>query len=247
LEYPVRVLNPKVRLFNKFMRSRSELYGDMRMWHYRDGTRSRNYAPGPIRDEFLTDGVFVFLGKLQPRNRIDYDLILDDFDRLLELYKFTEGGRESQAGLSSVQVDVSRPGSEKETLSTIARAARKEWEVKLHHRKLRKVLYKQLVSKFPNREIFQELPIGDGNSVDVVVRQRNEYWFYEIKTAGSARACLRQGLGQVLEYAFWPPIARMVSRLIVVGEAAMDESSEKYLQLLKKRFSLPISYQRIRA
>jgi hypothetical protein len=53
------------------------------------------------------------------------------------------------------------------------------------------------------------------------------------------------GLGQLLEYAFWPPGARVVSRLIVVGEPVMDNDSEKYLQLLKKRFSLPIEYQRI--
>jgi hypothetical protein len=198
LENPVRTLTPKVRLFNDFMRRRSQIYEDMRMWHYKDGERSRNYAPARIRNELVAEGVFVFLGKLQPIDRIDYALILDDFDRLLELYKFTEGSGESEPDSPPVQFDVSRPGSENAASSSIARTARKEWEVRLHHRKLRTALYRQLVSKFPDRKVFQELALGDGNSVDVVVRQGKDYWFYEIKTAASARACLREALGQIL-------------------------------------------------
>jgi hypothetical protein len=31
----------------------------------------------------------------------------------------------------------------------------------------------------------------------------------------------------------------------VVGEPAVDEECEAYLQLLKERFSLPVEYQRI--
>ena len=50
----------------------------------------------------------------------------------------------------------------------------------------------------------------------------------------------------ILEYAFWPPAARGVSRLIIVGEAAMDEECKKYLQVLKKHFSLPIEYLRLK-
>jgi hypothetical protein len=244
LRDPARVLGPKVRLFNEFMRRRSKLYKDMCMWHYfiKEEKRSRNYTPAPIQDELVTEEVFIFLGKLQRIERINYEVILDDFDRLLELYKFTEGGGESQTASLSIDVDVSRPGSDKTALSTIARAARKQWKVTFHHnRKLRKALYRQLVSKFPNREVFEELPTLGGKSVDVVVKQRDGYWFYEIKTADSARACLREALGQLIEYAFWPSGTRVVSRLIVVGEAVMDSDCEKYLHLLQKCFSLPSS------
>src|SRR5207247_2102233 len=101
-------------------RRHSQLFEDMRMWHYKDGKRSHDYAPAPIRDNLVREGIFVFLGKLQPSNYIDYELILDDFDRLLEVYKFTEGGGEFEADLPSVQFDISRPGSEKAALSTIA-------------------------------------------------------------------------------------------------------------------------------
>jgi hypothetical protein len=48
-----------------------------------------------------------------------------------------------------------------------------------------------------------------------------------------------------MEYAFWPDATREVSRLIVVGEAELDWECDKYLRLLKERFSLPVEYQQI--
>jgi len=76
------------------------------------------------------------------------------------------------------------------------------------------------------------------------VRQNSEYWFYEIKTEDSPRACIRQALGQLLEYAFWPG-AHVAARLIVVGEKALDEEGKQYLHTLQERFSLPIEYEQI--
>ena len=72
----------------------------------------------------------------------------------------------------------------------------------------------------------------------------NEYWFYEIKTAQSPRACLREAVGQLLEYSFWPG-GQHASRLTVVGETAIDNDGLEYLRRLKERFSLPIEYEQI--
>lgn len=89
-----------------------------------------------------------------------------------------------------------------------------------------------------------ELPSGVGTKVDVVVRQGGDYWFYEIKTALTARGCLREAIGQLLEYAFWPG-AQEPSRLVVVGEARLDKDGREYLSRLKERFALPIEYEQI--
>jgi hypothetical protein len=43
-----------------------------------------------------------------------------------------------------------------------------------------------------------------GGRIDLVVRTGEGYEFYEIKTYGSARACIREAIGQLLEYAMWP-------------------------------------------
>jgi hypothetical protein len=60
----------------------------------------------------------------------------------------------------------------------------------------------------------------------------------------SPRACLREALGQVLEYAYWPG-AREATRLILCGESPLDEGGIEYLQYLKQRFGLPIDYEQI--
>jgi len=72
-----------------------------------------------------------------------------------------------------------------------------------------------------------------------VVKMNNEFWFYEIKTALTPRACLREAIGQLLEYGFWPT-TQEPSRFIVVGEGLIDEDGQEYLRRLKKRFSLPV-------
>ncbi len=71
-----------------------------------------------------------------------------------------------------------------------------------------------------------------------------KYWFYEIKTALTPRACLREAIGQLLEYGFWPG-AQEPARFIVVGESPIDGDAQEYLRRLRKRFSLPIEYEAI--
>jgi hypothetical protein len=66
----------------------------------------------------------------------------------------------------------------------------------------------------------------------------------QIKTALSPRACLREALGQLMEYAYWPG-AFEAKRLIVCGESALDGDGETYLSQLKNRFTLPIEYEQI--
>jgi hypothetical protein len=245
LPNPVEVLSSNVRRFNEFMRLHSGLYGDMHMWHYKNQKPSRLYMPTSIPDELVTKDVFVFLGKLQPSDSIDYEVILNDFDRLLGLYTFTEGARESKTVSMPVQIEF-RPGFKQKALSAIATQVLKHWKVILRQNKLQKALYWQLVSQFGVENVRAEFSNVGRTSVDIVVRRKKSYWFYEIKTADSVRECVRDALGQLLEYAFWPPAARAVSRLIIVGEAAMDEECEKYLQVLKKHFSLPVEYLRLK-
>lgn len=87
--------------------------------------------------------------------------------------------------------------------------------------------------------------ILNGTLIDVALRIADgQYWYYEIKTASSPRACLREALGQILEYSFWPG-AQEESRLIVCGERALDADGAAYLTQLQTRFNLPIAYEQI--
>ena len=64
------------------------------MWRWtRSQDRSKNESPAPIElsaKVLVTDSAFIFLGRLQQVDTIDYELILSDFDRLFPLYEFVE-------------------------------------------------------------------------------------------------------------------------------------------------------------
>lgn len=240
----IDILVPKVRLFNDFLRLYPELYSDMRMWHYKEN-RSSDYMPGPISSELVTEGCFVFLGKRQPADNIDYDMILDDFDKLLPLYRYTENNNVSQPVTIPLDAPFTfKSGCTVKASSTVATYTQKQLNVNLRHNELQQALYQHLVSQYGKENVGTEITSGVGTSVDVIVRRDNGYWFYEIKTSLSPRACLREAIGQLLEYAFWPG-AQPAIRLVVAGESPIDKDCMEYLRRLNLRFPLPIDYEQI--
>ncbi|MDX6528569.1 MAG: hypothetical protein QOH41_859 [Blastocatellia bacterium] len=78
----------------------------------------------------------------------------------------------------------------------------------------------------------------------MVVRSKDKFVFYEIKTMNSPRACIREALGQLLEYSFWPGSQEAV-RLVVVGERSLDEEGAEYIETLRRRFCLPVEYEQV--
>ena len=60
----------------------------------------------------------------------------------------------------------------------------------------------------------------------------------------SARLCIRQALGQLMEYGFWPGAAGP-AKLFVVGEPPLDGKAEKFLQSLREKFKIPIYYRQV--
>ncbi len=241
----IEILIRKVSFFNEFMRLYSELYEDMRMWHSYQEEQSSDYIPGPIPPELVTKGVFVFLGKRQRVDQIDYDKILNDFDRLLPLYKYSESNGCSQPVSSLAEAPFAfRPGCSSKASSATVTKVQRQLDISLRHNELQGALYRKLVAIHGEQHVGTENRSGVGTSIDVVVRRDDGYWFYEIKTAHSPRACLREALGQLLEYAFWPG-AQEATRLIVAGEGTLDKDAEEYLKRLKDRFALPIEYEQI--
>ena len=238
------VLEPKAILFNEFLQLEPDRYADMHMWHWDRDVRSADYTPGPIPPERVKVGVFVFLGKLWPIDRLDYELILDDFDRLLPLYCYVESNGQSKPISTPTGATFSfQPGCSVKEQWAVATYAQSQFDVSLRHNVLQQCIYKRLESQFGADNVGTENPSGIGR-LDLVVRRPEGYWFYEIKTADSPRACIREAIGQLLEYAFWPG-GQEACRLIVLGESAIDREGKEYLRWLRKRFALPIEYEQI--
>jgi hypothetical protein len=242
----IDVLILKAARFNEFIQLYPEYYADMRMWHHRRNERSSDYPPAPIVSEIATPGTFVFMGKRQSYESIDLEIVLNDFDRLLSLYEYVESGSgRLERDLSAGEGFQFRPGVTARSPAARATLAQRELDLNLKHNLLQAALCRRLIAEYGSENVGDEHPGVARTKIDVVLRRnRREFWYYEIKTAQSPRACLREALGQLLEYAYWPR-AQEARRLIVCGESPLDDDGKIYLRLLRRRFRLPIEYQQI--
>jgi hypothetical protein len=236
------VLLPSAQRFNEFVRLQPQQFVKFFMWHWDGGVRSSNYPVAPIQADLMRPGVFIFMGRMQPLNALNYDLLVEDFDRLLPLYCFVEGNVGFPTIAKSVKVGFQfKPGCSIKAAETTASFAERQLNIFLRHNEIQKRLHDDLVSLYGSDNVGTELD-NAGGQVDLVVRRGDKYWFYEIKTAMSARACIREAIAQLLEYSFWPG-AQEAEKLIVVGEPPFDADAQRYLATLRARFSLPIEYQ----
>jgi hypothetical protein len=189
--------------------------------------------------------MFVFMGKMQPIDSIDYELVVDDLDRLLAMYRFVEA-KEEVPTLAGTTVDITfRPGCTVKKHYATASLAERILNIDLRHNELQLQLHSELQFEHGENRVATEWRTETGN-IDVVVRrENNRFWFYEIKTSLSARVCIREGLGQALEYSYWPG-ATEPEKLIIVGEPLLDHKAGQYLTTLRERFSFPIEYRQCR-
>lgn len=240
----IDVLVPQVKYFNEFIQHNFEEFADMRMWYWR-GDRSSDFVPTIIPPELVTEGVFVFLGRRQPVENMDFDAILDTFDKLFPLYKYVVGeGNLRLISNARANASVFQPGRSVRKSSTIATFAQHELDISLRHNEIQQALSEKLVNVYVEENVREEYPTITGSKVDIVLRRKEELWFYEIKTSHSPRYCIRQALGQLLEYAFWPGSPN-VTKLVVVGESPVDDEGDKYLEILQTQFGLSVEYEQI--
>jgi hypothetical protein len=171
------LLVSKVKFFNDFMELNAGEFSDMRMWHD-DVGRSVDRPPGPIPSSLVTEGVFVFLGNRQPAKRIDYERILDDFDRLLPLYCYVEScGATAPVPITKTGFNF-QAGRSKKASTAKATLPEKELDLDLRHNLLQEALYQRLEPTYGKDNVRTEQPSGVGTLIDIVVKMKNEYWFY---------------------------------------------------------------------
>lgn len=135
------------------------------------------------------------------------------------------------------------PGHNEKKSRTKAKYPQREREVDLMHNRMQTDIYNQLVREYGEGDVGTELPLGEGTTVDVVVRKGDSYVYYEIKTANSIRICIREALGQLMEYGFWSK-EECVEKIVIVSQNYITKDAEDYLRLLKSEFNIPVKYVR---
>jgi hypothetical protein len=127
---------------------------------------------------------------------------------------------------------------------TTTRKAMGETEVARIHNQMQRLLYDALVLTHGSSDVSCEVATASGRPADIIVRLLDSYELFEIKTALAPRGCVRQALGQLLEYAFWPG-SPTFSSLWVVGPTPIDDQTQQHLDGLRQRFKLPLHYRHV--
>lgn len=239
-------LREKADLFNEYLRLNPEEFADLKMWYWDGGERSEDMLPAPVASGLIREGVFLFLGTIQPIADVSIPGILKDFDALLPLYTYVEGG--GYAGTASKKSVTKgfrfKPGCTFKKLQAKSQPKSDPVDISLRHNAMQHKLFDRLVAKHGKDAVGTEIATGNGTRIDVAVEADDGYRIYEIKPYQSPRACIRDALGQLLEYAHWQNEFN-ATELIVVGPRKIDADAKQYLELLRELYQLPISYLQI--
>lgn len=230
----------KISRFNQYIKFNKGRFADLSMWHYDAEKRSGNYEVGEILNENIKVGNFIFIGRLALSNEPDYQQILADFDRLLDVYEYVESNESHLLSTKVKLFNFTAGCSIKPSLTTKSQSTAMLGVI-LRHNDIQYYLYKYLANEYGSENVGTEITGVAGTRLDLVVRFAEQHYLYEIKTSRTARGCVREALAQLLEYSYWPG-ATEAQKLIVIGEAKMDEECRNYLSFLRGKFSLPLSY-----
>jgi len=115
-------------------------------------------------------------------------------------------------------------------------------EIDKLHPKIQDLCYEQLKNEFGTDNVGTEVSTGYGGSIDLVVKNKNRYIFYEIKTNKSIRMCIREALSQLLEYAHFPN-KNNANKFVIVSQNAITENVKKYLINIREIYKIPVYYR----
>lgn len=137
------------------------------------------------------------------------------------------GGRRSVPAAGAVTSYVSEP---------------REVQMRHLHREISDGLTAFLTGKYGGDNVDQESTIGS-RRINVALKERRGYVFYEIKTYPSLRTSVREALGQLLEYAHYPESDNAFKLIVVTQSTHSDQSkkeAQRYIARLRKLYHLPI-------
>ena len=110
------------------------------------------------------------------------------------------------------------------------------------HVDVQNTLFRILSAKHGKKNVGTEQHTGEGSRIDLVVKDGSMFTLYEIKIGPSLRSCVREAIGQLLEYrhAIGP---EMVSKLVIVSPHKPDTETDKYLEAMRTKHHIPLHYE----
>lgn len=242
-------LVPKIARFNEYVRSNGRKFDGYEMWVWKnDGSRSENTTVRPILPEWVHVGNFIFIGKTQPVDAINIGRILGDFDHLLELYLFVEDAADASEVDALLEAKEQTPEWRFQAGHTpyahlhSATFAERTLDVDLRHNWLQTRIFSTLCEMYGEDCVGTEQGSISKGEIDFVIEKGEWRVFAELKTSARALTCIRESLGQLLEYAYFgmksPP-----AELWVIGTGGCSGKERHYLQELRMHLGIKLYYR----
>lgn len=106
------------------------------------------------------------------------------------------------------------------------------------HDRMQQSLFDHLAEIHGTQNVRMEV---DG--VDILLQIRGEVTLFEVKPHMSVTLCIREALGQLLEYSWRLGKSKPVKELVVVGYAEMTQEEEQYFEYVRSSIGLPLRYR----
>lgn len=133
----------------------------------------------------------------------------------------------------------SRKGMTTKNTNSHTRTINASYVVENIHNKMQQNLYDKLVEKYGINNVKME-----DNFVDLKLIEKDKITFYEVKHSNSAIGCIRDGLGQVLDYLRKDKTANADnSKIIIVGQQQATNEDLNYIKFLKDNLNIEFEYQ----
>jgi hypothetical protein len=241
----VSILYPKILKLNCLIQEEPELFSEYEMWHWQHGVRSSKRKVNQIEQQQIGGDTFIFFGKVMAANDIDIHGILQVFDKLLKIYKLVEESQHQAINENETHVSEFVFKKKKRNLpqSSCYAIVEKAISITVRHSLIQLALLEKLEKEYKDENVSLENDCR-GNRIDIVVKHNENYYFYEVKVGITAKSCIRQAMGQILEYAYGN-CKKEAAKIYVVGEPYLDNASKNYLNFLNAEFNIPINYLQI--
>ncbi|MFK7932479.1 MAG: hypothetical protein AB8G22_03160 [Saprospiraceae bacterium] len=119
----------------------------------------------------------------------------------------------------------------------------KSIEISYLHDAISKTLTRELIKENGYDNVRAEHPAGyEANRIDIVVNTQEGLVFYEIKTYNSIKTSVREAVGQLLEYCYYPEHNKAIE-LIIVTHLPITPTIIQYFKHLRNTLLIPIYYQ----
>ena len=116
------------------------------------------------------------------------------------------------------------------------RSATASVKVKLVHSRIQNRFFKYLEKAYPH-----DANCGETNRIDMLRETEKEIFLYEIKPFESVYACIRGGIGQLLDYTYQLR-TKKEKRIIIVGPNEPDQNDLDFITEIKKFLNIPFDY-----